>query len=79
MEVKCGLYKEDIWRLEASEMWIWRHMMKVSWTEHKTNEEILQMVDTKREIMDTLGSRKKRWLGHILRQTENNVRRMNTR
>ena len=37
--------------------------MKVSWTEHKTNE-VLQMVDTEREMMDTLRSR---WLGHILR------------
>ena len=40
--------------------------MKVSWTEHKTNE-VLQMADTEREMMDTLRSRQKRWLGHILR------------
>src|SRR6218665_234428 len=32
--------KEDIKRLEAFEMWTWRRMEKVSWTEHKTNEEI---------------------------------------
>ena len=25
--------------------------MKVSWTEHKTNEEVLQMVDTERKMM----------------------------
>ena len=37
------------------------------WTEHKTNEEVLQMVDAEREMMDTLRSRQKRWLGHILR------------
>jgi len=36
-------------------------------TEHKTNEEILQMVVTEREIMDTVRSQQKRWLGHILR------------
>jgi len=42
-------------------------MMKVPWIEHKTNEEILQMVETEREIMDTVRSRQKRWLGHILR------------
>jgi len=41
--------------------------MKVPWTEHKTNEEILQMVETEREIMDTVRSRQKRRLGHILR------------
>ena len=36
--------------------------MKVSCTKHKTNEEVLQMVDTEREIMDTLRSR----LGQVL-------------
>ena len=62
-----GLYKKDIQRLEAFEIWIWRRMMKVPWTEHKTNEEILQMVETERKIMNTVRSRQKRWLGHILR------------
>jgi len=28
--------------------------MKVSWTEHKTDEKILQMVETERKIMDTV-------------------------
>jgi len=42
-------------------------MMKVRWSEHKTNEEILQVVETEREIINTVGSRQKRWLGHILR------------
>ena len=41
--------------------------MKVPRTEHKTNEEILKIVETERKIMDTVRSRQKRWLGHILR------------
>ena len=52
--------KKDIRRLQAFEIWTWRHMMKVLWTEHKTNEEILQMAETEREIMDTVRSRQKR-------------------
>jgi len=44
------LQKEDIRRLEAFEIWIWRRMMKVPCTEHKTNEEILKMVETERKI-----------------------------
>jgi len=36
--------------------------MKVSYTEHKTNEKVLQMVDTEREMTDTLRSRHKRCL-----------------
>jgi len=61
------LQKEDIRRLQAFEIWIWRCMMKVPWTENKTNEEILKMVKTEREIMDTVRSRQKRWLAHIPR------------
>src|SRR6218665_1702252 len=39
---------EDIKRLEAFEMCIWRRMERISWMEHRTNEEILKMVDKKR-------------------------------
>ena len=41
--------------------------MDVSCTVHKTNEKILQMVETEREIMDTIRSGQKRWLGNILK------------
>ena len=41
--------------------------MKVPWTAHKTNDEILKMVETERKIMDAIRSQQKRWLGHILR------------
>ena len=65
MEAKRGHYKKKIFG--DFEIWIWRQMMKVPWTEHKTNEEILKMVETERKIMDTIRSQQKRWLGHILR------------
>ena len=48
------LQKEDIRRLEAFDIWFWRRMIKVPCTEHKTNKEMLQMVETEREIMDTV-------------------------
>src|SRR6218665_925656 len=40
--------KKDIKRLEAFEMWIWRRMERISWMEHRTNEEIFKMVDEKK-------------------------------
>jgi len=39
--------KEDIRRLEAFEMWVWRRKEKISWRDMKTNEEILQLVQEK--------------------------------
>src|SRR6218665_3470149 len=44
------LRKEDIKRSEAFEMWIWHRMERISWMEHRSNEEILQMVDEKNHL-----------------------------
>jgi len=54
-------------RIEAFEMWIWRRMLKISWTEDQKNDEVLKTAEAKRELMDALRNRQKRWLGHVLR------------
>ena len=62
-----ALKKDEIQRLNALEMWIWRRMERVSWKDRKTNEEVLDMVGEKRSIVETIVKRKKNWIGHILR------------
>src|SRR6218665_1538649 len=59
--------KEDIRRLEAFEMWVWRKMEKISWRDMKTNEEVLQMEEEERSLVEGIWRRKKNWTGHILR------------
>jgi hypothetical protein len=36
-------------RLEATEMWFWRRMLKVPWTDKITNENILKQINEKRQ------------------------------
>lgn len=36
--------KEEIRRIEACEMWLWRRIGKVKWSDRKTNEEVLRLV-----------------------------------
>src|SRR6218665_2245819 len=52
--------KEDIRRLEAFEMWVWRKVEKISWRDMKTNEEVLQIVQEERSLMDVICRRKKK-------------------
>src|SRR6218665_1393317 len=59
--------KEDVKRIEAFEMWIWRRMERISWTEHRTNEQVLKKVEEKRSLIDIIRTRQKNWIGHILR------------
>jgi hypothetical protein len=54
--------------MESSEMWYWRRMEKISWTDHVRNEEVLLRVKEQRNILREICKRKANWIGHILRR-----------
>jgi hypothetical protein len=76
--VKCYVLCEDAetWTLQAVdqkhlvsfEMWCWRRMEKISWTDHGRNEKALLRVKKQRNILHEIGKRKANWIGHILRR-----------
>jgi hypothetical protein len=55
--------------LESFEMWCWRRMEKISWTDRVRNEDVLHRVKEKRNILHTIKRRKANWIGHILHRT----------
>src|SRR6218665_1344874 len=57
--------KEDISRLEAFEMKVWRRMEKISWTEHISNE-VLKLVEEERSLLTIIRTRQRNWMGHIM-------------
>ena len=61
-------------KLEAFEMWIYRRMMRISWTEHKSNEEVLQMTISKRSLIVKIKKRKLQYFRHLIRQ--NGIQRL---
>jgi hypothetical protein len=62
-----AMQKEDIKRLEAFETWLCKRTMKVKWTEHKTNEEGMDMMKGKRMLINAIRERQMNWVGHVLR------------
>jgi hypothetical protein len=40
--------------------------MEISWTGHVTNEQVLQTVTEKRNILEKMKIKKAKWMGHIL-------------
>jgi len=71
-----ALYSAETWTLQATdqkhlesfEMWCWRRMGKISWTDHVRNEEVLFIVKEQRNILHKIRKRKTNWIGHILRR-----------
>jgi hypothetical protein len=77
--VKCyiwstALYGAATWtpravdqkHLDGFEMWCWRRMEKISWSDHVRNEEVLLSVKEQRNILHEIRKRKTNWIGHIL-------------
>jgi hypothetical protein len=54
--------------LESFEMWCWRRMEKISWTDHVRNEKVLLRVKEQRNILHEISKWKADWIGHILRR-----------
>jgi hypothetical protein len=77
--VKCSiwniaLYGAETWTLrkldqkylESFQMWCWRMMEKIIWTDRVNNEAVLHRVKEERNILHTIRRRKANWIGHIL-------------
>jgi len=48
------LKKEEKDKLEALEMWLWRKLEKVNWSDRISNEEVLTMVNESRCLIETI-------------------------
>ena len=79
--VKCYvwstlLYGSETWtmtksltkKIEAFEMWIFRRMLKISYTEHKSNDAVLKLMKTEKQLINTIKQRKCRYFGHLIRR-----------
>jgi len=71
-----ALYGAETWtlravdqkHLESFEMWCWRRMEKINWTDRVRNEEVLLRVKEQRNILHEITKWKVNWIGHILRR-----------
>jgi hypothetical protein len=54
--------------LESFEMWCWRRMEKISWTNHVRNEEVILKDKELRNILHEISTRKAKWISHIMRR-----------
>ena len=72
------LYASECWtlsaamtkRLEAVEMWFYRRILRISYTKHITNEEVLNRMATTRNLIITVRRRQMSFFGHVMRNKE---------
>ena len=71
-----ALYGTETWthravdqkHLGSFDLWCWRRLEKISWTDHVRNKEVLLRVKGQRNILHEISKWKANWIGHILRR-----------
>uniref|UniRef100_A0A8D8XGR6 Uncharacterized protein n=1 Tax=Cacopsylla melanoneura TaxID=428564 RepID=A0A8D8XGR6_9HEMI len=61
------LTNETTSRLDAFELWLYRRILRIPWTQKVTNIEVLQRMKKSRELVNIVKCRKLQYLGHIMR------------
>ena len=55
-------------KLEATEMWFHRRMLRIYWKDHVTNDEVLRRGRTERKLINRIRAGQMSFLGHIMRK-----------
>ena len=65
--------KEEDRKINAAELWFYRRLLRIQWTEKRTNESVFEELSVKPELLSTINRRKLRYLGHANRNSKTNL------
>ena len=67
------LKKEEEKKINAAELWFYRRLLRIQWTEKRTNNSVLEELAVKPELLSKINQRKLSYLGHANRNTRTDL------
>ena len=61
--------KVEHWRIDASELWCWRRLLRVPWTARRSNQSILKEISPKYSLEGLMLKLKLQYFGHLMWRT----------
>ena len=58
------------WRIDASELWCWRRLLRVPWTARKSNQSSLKEINPGCSLEGMMLKLKLRYFGHLMRRVD---------
>ena len=68
--------KVERWRIDAFELWCWRRLLRVPWTERRSNQSILNEISPVYSLEGLMLKLKLQYFGHLMRRTDSFVKTM---
>ena len=62
--------KAKCWRFDAFELWCWRRLLRVPWTERKSNQSILKEISLEYSLEGLMLKLKLQNFGHLIQRTD---------
>jgi len=70
------LYSKEQKYIDAFKMWCYRRLLRISWTQHKTNEWILRQLEVEIELLGWVKSLKLGYYGHTTGKYESHEKEL---
>ena len=71
MDVRVGLLKKaERQRIDASELWCWRRLLRVLWTARRSNQSILKEINPGISLEEMMLKLKLQYFGHLMRRVD---------
>ena len=58
--------KAECWRIDAFELWCWKRLLRVPWTERRSNQSVLQEMSPEYSLEGLMLKLKFQYSGHLL-------------
>ena len=62
--------KAEHWKIDASELWCWRRLLRVPWTARRSNQSILKEISTGCSLEGLMLKLKLQYFGHLMRRVD---------
>lgn len=63
-------------RIDAFEMWVWRRLLRIPWTAHRTNVSVLEEINSRNRLSSRINANIVKYFGHINRRNSSNLERL---
>ena len=62
--------KAEHWRIDAFELWCWRRLLRVPWTERRSNKSIVKEINPEYSLEGLMLKLKLQYFGHLIWRTD---------
>ena len=60
----------ECWRIDASELWCWRRLLRVPWTSRRSNQSILKEINPEYSLEGLILKLKLQYFGHLMQTAD---------